>query len=67
MPQMDFSYGRGVIFDKDLYDFEEAEILEMCPVDVFQVRKLRGTSMIVLTFNSSNVPSPIVIENERIC
>ena len=65
-PQMDFSYRRGVIFDRDLYDFEEAEILDMCPGDVFQVRKLKGTTMIVLTFNAPDVPSHVIIENERI-
>ena len=65
-PHMDFSYGRGVVFDRDLYEFDEGEILDMCPVQVFHVKKLRGTSLIVLTFNSPDPPSNIVIENERI-
>ena len=65
-PHMDFSYARGVIFDKDLYEFEEGEILDMCPPEVFQVRKLRGTSMIVLTFDCPDPPSYVIIENERI-
>ena len=65
-PQMDFSYGRGVIFDRDLYDFDETEILDMCPDDVFQVRKLKGTTMIVFTFDSPEVPNHVIIENERI-
>ena len=65
-PHMDFSYGRGVVFDKDLYEFDEGEILDMCPTEVFHVKKLRGTSMIVLTFNCPDSPSHIIIENERI-
>ena len=65
-PHMDFSYGRGVVFDKDLYEFDEEEILDMCPTEVFHVKKLRGTSMIVLTFNCPDAPSHIIIENERI-
>ena len=27
-PHLNFSYGRGVIFDRDLYQFEENEILD---------------------------------------
>ena len=30
-PHFNFSYGRGVLFDKDLYDLDEDEILEMSP------------------------------------
>ena len=29
-PHLNFSYGRGVIFERDLYEFTEDEILDMC-------------------------------------
>ena len=65
-PHLNFSYGRGVIFNKDLYDFSEEEILDMCPDKVWKVSKVPRTSMIVLTFNDNEVPSHLFIENERI-
>ena len=65
-PHINFSYGRGVIFDKDLYDFEEHEILNMCPPSVYKVRKVPNTSMTILTFQDDNVPTHIIIENERV-
>ena len=65
-PHKNFSYGRGVIFDRDLYDFSEEEILDMCPANVFSVKRVPRTKMIILTFEDANIPSVIVIENERI-
>ena len=65
-PHNNFSYGRGVIFDRDLYDFEEHEILNMCPPSVYKVRKVPNTNMIVLTFQDDNVPPHVIIENERV-
>ena len=65
-PHLNFSYGRGVIFNRDLYEFKEEEILEMCPMEVWKVHKIPKTTMIIFTFTDSNVPSYIYIENERI-
>ena len=65
-PHLSFSYGRGVIFDRDLYDFSESEILEMCPPSVWKVKKVPKANMIVLSFNDPDVPSHVVIENLRI-
>ena len=65
-PHFNFSYGRGVIFDKDLYDFSENEILEMSPPSVWKVKKASSTNMIILTFEDTNVPSHVVFENERV-
>ena len=65
-PHYNFSYGRGVIFDRDLYEFPEEEILEMCPKNVFKVAKIPRTSMIILTYETPNVPDYIIIENERL-
>lgn len=61
-----FSYGRGVIFDRDLYEFSENEILEMCPNNILKVNKIPGTNMIIITFNSPDVQDYIYVENTRI-
>ena len=65
-PFINFSYGKGVIFYHDLYEFEEDEILEMCPINVWKVKKVPRTSMIILTFDEPDVPSHIFVENVRI-
>ena len=65
-PHLNFSYGRGVIFNKDLCEFSEEEILDMCPMKVWKVHKVSKTSMIVLTFEDPDVPMYIHIENERL-
>ena len=64
-PHLSFSYGRGVIFDRDLYEFPEEEILDMCPAGVWKVNKVPRTSMIILTFEDTEIPFNLVIENER--
>ena len=65
-PHFNFSYGRGVIFNRDLYEFDETEVLNMCPSQVWKVQKIPNTSMIVLSFEDPDVPLFINIENERI-
>ena len=65
-PHLNFSYGRGVLFDRDLYEFSEDEILDMCPAGIWKVTKIPNTSMIILTFDDEEVPYHINIENERI-
>ena len=65
-PHLNFSYARGVIFNRDLYEFSEQEILEMCPKQVWKAHKIPKTSMIIITFEDCNVPSHVFIENERI-
>ena len=65
-PHMNFSYGRGVVFNRDLYDFTEDEILCMSPESVWKVQKIPRTSMVVITFKDSIVPTHLYIENERI-
>ena len=62
-PHHNFSYGKGVIFDRDLHEFSEDEILDMCPTNVWKVNKVPRTSMIVLTFQDPNIPDHIIIEN----
>ena len=65
-PHQNFSYGRGVIFDKDLYEFTEHEILEMSPITVWKVKKTSVANMIILTFEDPNVPTHVNFENERV-
>ena len=65
-PHLNFSYARGVIFNSDLYEFHEDEILEMCPKQVWKIHKVPKTSMIIVTFEDDNIPAHISIENERI-
>ena len=65
-PHLNFSYARGVIFNRDLYEFSEEEILEMCPKQVWKVHKIPKTTMIIVTFEDDNIPSHVHIENERI-
>ena len=65
-PHYNFSYGRGVIFDRDLYEFEENEILEMSQLSIFKIKKIPHTNMIILTFEDENVPSHVIFENERV-
>ena len=65
-PHLNFSYGRGVIFDRDLYDLDEHEILEMSPPSVWKVKKIPRANMIILTFEDSSVPDHVYYENERV-
>ena len=65
-PHQNFSYGRGVIFDRDLYEFTENEILDMSPITVWKVKKTSVPNMIILTFEDTNVPAYVNFENERV-
>ena len=65
-PHFDFSYAKGVIFHRDLHDFSEEEILDMCPSYIWKVFKVPRSSMIVLTFTTDNLRTQIDIEKEII-
>ena len=65
-PHYNFSYARGVIFNEDLYDMNVEEILEMCPVGVWKIFKIPRSSMIILTFRSSDLPTEIIVDHEFI-
>ena len=65
-PHTNFSYGKGVVFDRDLCEFSEEEILDMCPLTVWRVSKVPRTNMIILSFDSPNVPEHVYVENERL-
>ena len=63
-PHYNFSYARGVIFNEDLYELSDEEILMMCPEGVYKIFKVPRSRMIILTFINSVLPSEIVIESE---
>ena len=63
-PHYDFSYAKGVIFNEDLHDLDEEEILQMCPDVVWKVFKVPRSSMIILTFINSYLPPDIVVDSE---
>ena len=54
-PHRTFNYTKGCVYNQDLYEFSEEEILGMCPDTVHKVTKMRGSSnMIILTFHGSS-------------
>ena len=65
-PHFTFSYAKGVLFNEDIYELSENEILAMCPDNVWKIFKVPKSNMIVLTFMDSVVPHEIIIENEII-
>ena len=65
-PHFTFSYAKGVLFNEDIYELSENEILTMCPDNVWKIFKVPKSNMIVLTFMDSIVPHEIIMENEII-
>ena len=59
-PHKTFNTVKGVIYSKDIHEFSEEEILERCPPNVCQVKKLKGTNhAIILTFSTEYIPDYI--------
>lgn len=57
-----FNYKKGVVYNHDLYEFSEEEVLKMCPSSVHKAAKMKGsTNMILLTFFGSTLPDYIHI------
>ena len=52
-PHRTFNTLKGVVYSRDLYDYEEQEILERCPLNVYKVQKLKGLNKCILMFFSS--------------
>ena len=63
-PHYNFSYAKGVIYNRDLHDLDEEEILDMCPSKVWKIFKVPRTSMIILTFDDDYLPLSVEIEKE---
>ena len=56
-PHPTFNYCKGCVYNHDLYEFSEEDILSMCPGSVHKVSKIRGSAdMILLTFYGSSLP-----------
>ena len=61
-PHRSFNTARGVVFSRDLYEFDEKEILKRSPEEVLSVRKLKGKNgAILLTFYSPYLPDYVKI------
>lgn len=55
-PHRTFNFSKGTIFNYDLYELSEKDILSMCPTEVQKLTKLKGRGdMIVLTFYGSSI------------
>ena len=66
-PHKSFNTFRGIVYSRDLFDYEEWEILELCPPSVYRVQKLKGdNNAILLTFTSNFIPDTIFIDHSRI-
>ena len=66
MPHYSFSYVKGVLFNQDLYELPEEEILNMCPSNVWKIYKVPKSYMIILTFHNDVLPDYIYIEKIQI-
>ena len=66
-PHKSFNTFKGIVYSKDLHEYEDWEILEKCPPSVFKAQKLKGDNhAILLTFTSSFIPDIINLEHTRI-
>ena len=53
---------RGVIYSEELQAFSEKEILDLCPNNVYQVKKLKGpNNAIIINFSCKYVPDYLKI------
>ena len=58
--------GKVLFLMKASVNLMKIEILQMCPSSVWKVKKVEKSNMIILTFNSSTVPSHVLLENVRV-
>ena len=65
VPHKSFNNSRGIVYSKELGEFMEEEILNMCPPNVLNIRKFKGTdnicNAIQLTFISPYLPDYIKV------
>ena len=67
VPHHTFNTLKGIIYSRDLFEFSEEEILDMCPGTVYQVKKLNGgNGAILLHFNTRFLSEHIDFEHSRI-
>ena len=66
-PHKSFNSFKGIVYSRDLFDYDDWEILEKCPPFVYKVQKLKGdNNAILLTFTSNFIPDMIYIDHSRI-
>lgn len=57
-----FNFRKGCVYNHDLYEFPEEEIIAMCPNRVYKVVKMKGSSnMVLLTFYGTTLPEYVNI------
>ena len=61
-----FSYGKGVSFNDNIYEFDEEEILEMSPNCVWKVFKVLKSKMVIFTFKDSHIPPELNFEGLKV-
>ena len=64
-PHFTFSYAKGVVFNQDVYDLSEKELLDICDNKVWKFFKVPKTKMTIFTFKTDEVPDYIYIDRER--
>ena len=66
-PHRTFNLTKGIVHSRDLYEFSEEEILEMCPENIYRVQKLKGANNSILMFFSNRfLPEYITVCNSRL-
>ena len=61
-PHRTFNYSKGCVYNYDLYELSEEEILNLCPDSVHKISKIRSSrNMVLLTFFGSFLPDSIRI------
>ena len=56
-PHRTFNSCKGCLYNQDLYELSEEEILALCPDSVYNISKVNGNrNMIIFTFSGSFLP-----------
>ena len=56
-----FNHSKGCVFNRDLYEFSEEQILLMCPSRVHKVVKLKGSANMILLLFHGCLPESIPV------
>ena len=64
-PHYNFSYSKGVVFNQDMHDLPQEELLEMCPPNIWKVFQVPNSKMIIFTFQNDVRPESVYIDGEK--
>ena len=64
-PHYNFSYAKGVVFDKDMNELPQEELLEICPPNIWKVFQVPNSQMIIFTFQNDMRPESVYIDGEN--